>query len=271
MPHLLWNQWSNLWQLYSKVTFDGENRKIIINPGETQISVKRDIYSGWKLWLLQNDNMAFPEAIRVVGGDPISPTLLTGDIYFLMNGWQIVVEDQVNFEGAIYHDDNIDVFNITPGGGVISTVSQLVQTVNISGGGSCPDVNQIATAIRQELSAELSHIDVDISSRASQSSLDDLQTEISNSFNTVVGLLNILDSKIDIVSDQVQLIDVDLTQMLTILGELKKFNFNRSRIDPIDKTLTIYDDDDITPIVIFNLLDTTGTPSVEEVAEKVPQ
>ena len=43
------------WELYHKVTFDGENKLIIINPGETDINVKRDIYSSWKEWILLRD------------------------------------------------------------------------------------------------------------------------------------------------------------------------------------------------------------------------
>lgn len=272
MSHLLWNQWSNLWQLYSKVTFDGENRKIIVNPGENEISVKVDIYSAWKQWASTYDNMAFPEAIRVVGGDPIGGGLFTGDIYFLMNGWQIEVSEQVNFEGAIYHDDGIDVFHIGPGAGVTSTVSQLVQTVSTTGGtGDCPTTAQIAAAVDSILENRFDNITNDLSDKASQISVNNIQSDLTNLSTTVTALLNGIDSRIDIISDQIQIIDVDLNQMFVLLAELKKFNFNRSKIDPIDQTLTIYDDDNVTPIVIFDLLDTDEQPSVTEVAEKFPR
>ena len=50
---LLWQMFGNdYWTLYHKVTFDGENRLIIINDGELNINVKQDIYSDWKEWAL---------------------------------------------------------------------------------------------------------------------------------------------------------------------------------------------------------------------------
>jgi hypothetical protein len=51
---------------------------------------------------------------------------------------------------------------------------------------------------------------------------------------------------------------------------LQKYQENRSVIDTTNNTLIIYDDDDVTPILAFSLLDSTGTPSTLEVAEKLP-
>ncbi len=50
-----------------------------------------------------------------------------------------------------------------------------------------------------------------------------------------------------------------------------KFERNRTRIDKTAKTLTIFDDDGTTPIRVFDLIDSTGTPSIEEIAERKPQ
>ena len=44
-----WWEWENP----QKVTFDGINKHIIINPGETQIDVQVDLYSAWKEWVHQ--------------------------------------------------------------------------------------------------------------------------------------------------------------------------------------------------------------------------
>jgi len=52
--------------------------------------------------------------------------------------------------------------------------------------------------------------------------------------------------------------------------EILKYDRNRTRIDKAAKTLTVYDDDEVTPIRVFNLLDGTGTPSVAEVLERDP-
>ncbi len=51
---------------------------------------------------------------------------------------------------------------------------------------------------------------------------------------------------------------------------VKKAEGNRWRIDTSAKTLTIYDDDGVTPIKVFNLKDETGTASTDRVFERVP-
>ena len=44
----------------------------------------------------------------------------------------------------------------------------------------------------------------------------------------------------------------------------------RTRIDPTSKTLTVYDEDCTTILRVFNLYDSTGTPSVVDVCERKP-
>ncbi len=275
------------WQTYHKVTFDGPNRLILVNDGVTELNWARDVYSAWKEWFFIDSNPENPgylQAMRLVGGDPldIAGTRFLGVSFFLTNGWRIRTwsgDHRLVISGNVFTDEGepINVPTENPASVTIElNTSNLVDLIRVDGGGGsgsgdCPDVFQIATAVRQELSTELSRIDTTISSRASQSSLNALQNEITSSFDAVVSLLNVLDSKVDIVSDQVQVIDVDLEQMLTILAELRKFNFNRSKINPVEKTLTIYDDDNVTPIVIFDLLDTSEQPSTQEVAEKLPR
>lgn len=126
------------WNNPQKVTFDGVNRLILINQGETEINVKEDIYSDWKEWLQYYDYGKYLEAIRVVGGDPIDETTNLGDTYFLRNGWRIKPypgEYRLNVVGNVYTDEgsssivNADVEgsqqnNVT----VLSTVSNLIQT-----------------------------------------------------------------------------------------------------------------------------------------------
>lgn len=112
------------WELYHKVTFDGANKLITINPGETAISVKQDLYSAWKEWVGTRDYAKYLPAIRTTGGDQ-TPTGYSGDMYFLMNGWQIVVPHEIQIDGILYHDDPIPPYIVEAGGGVIATVSNL--------------------------------------------------------------------------------------------------------------------------------------------------
>lgn len=132
---LLWAAYSDQWELNHNVTFDGVNKKIIVAPGVTDIDVKVDIYSNWKEWVRLYDNAKFRPAIRVIGGDSVGGGQYAGDIYFLMDGWQIVVSELVNVTGVLYHDDNISPYQIESGGGVIATVSNLAQSVESAAAG----------------------------------------------------------------------------------------------------------------------------------------
>ena len=77
------------WLLYHKVTFDGDNRLILINYGETDITVTTQIYSDWKEWWQVRDNAKYPQALSVIGGESIGSGLTVGATYFLENGWRI--------------------------------------------------------------------------------------------------------------------------------------------------------------------------------------
>ena len=122
------------WELYHKVTFDGLTKQIIINAEVTSIDIKTDIYSSWKEWVAVRDNSKFLQAVRTIGGDSVGGGLYAGDIYFLMNGWQIVVNQAVAATGILYHDDGLAPFIITPGGGITSTVSNLAYAYSTTGG-----------------------------------------------------------------------------------------------------------------------------------------
>lgn len=64
---------------------------------------------------------------------------------------------------------------------------------------------------------------------------------------------------------------LDVTTALDLLRLLLKYEQNRTKLDAVNKTLTVFDDDGITPIKVFNLFDRNGNPSIEEVFERVPQ
>ena len=66
-------------------------------------------------------------------------------------------------------------------------------------------------------------------------------------------------------------IRLDVDSILLLVQTLLKYESNRTKIDKTAKTLTVYDDDGTTPLQVFDLLDGTATPSVDEVAERVPQ
>lgn len=80
-----WEYWLN----YHKVTFDGVNKLILINNGVTDIDVQIDIYSSWKEWALQSENLKYLKALNIVGGEPTVGAEKLDSTYFLINGWRI--------------------------------------------------------------------------------------------------------------------------------------------------------------------------------------
>lgn len=158
---MIWNAWQEDWLLYHKVVFDGINKQIIVAPSTTTLSVKIDLYSDWKEWSLLRDNAKFLPAMRTIGGDPVGGGLYAGDMYFLMNGWQLVVDHFVAISGILYHDDGISPFIIQPGGGITSTVSSLAYAYNTTGSATPPTVQEIRAEIDTN-SAQLAAIKANV-------------------------------------------------------------------------------------------------------------
>lgn len=82
--------------------------------------------------------------------------------------------------------------------------------------------------------------------------------------NTMGGRANATFSNTD------QLI-LDVAAVETLVDTVRKYHTNRTRIDTTAKTLTVFDDDGVTPLTVFDLKDQLGTPSTDEVCERDPQ
>ena len=65
-------------------------------------------------------------------------------------------------------------------------------------------------------------------------------------------------------------IQVSQTTLISLINTLLKYERNRTKIDTLNATLTIYDDDCVTALTTFNLRDQLGNPSIAEVCEKSP-
>jgi hypothetical protein len=143
----LLNNWQEEWLSYHKVTFDGINRLIIVNPGETSINIKNDVYSSWKEWARIRDHAKFLPALRTTGGDSIGGGQFTGDSYFLINNWRIFISTACDINGIIYSDNYPSPFVTQEGANIVrSTVSNLVQNLGFSGTIDA-DNEQIAGAV----------------------------------------------------------------------------------------------------------------------------
>ena len=101
---MIYSDWA-YWQLYSKVTFDGANKLIIVNPGTTTLNIRVDVYSAWILWLAIDNNSKYLLALRYSGLDPI-PGGSTGDTYFLINGWKLQCDfTTIQISGVLFSDN----------------------------------------------------------------------------------------------------------------------------------------------------------------------
>lgn len=145
----LWPNYWDDWQAQWRCTFDGDAKTITVNPAFNSISVKRDIYSAWKEWVSLRDHAKFEPALRTIGGDSVGGGLNAGDLYFLTNGWRVVVPHAVSFDGVLYNDEPSPVFDILAGGGANSTVSNLVQTATTTTNvySTPPSAESIADAV----------------------------------------------------------------------------------------------------------------------------
>lgn len=63
---------------------------------------------------------------------------------------------------------------------------------------------------------------------------------------------------------------IDVATIQDIVDITLKYQTNRTVIDPVNKTMTVYDNDCVTILRTFSLLDSNGTPSTDEVCERVP-
>jgi hypothetical protein len=130
----------------ANVTFDGPNYLIIVNNGITELDAQVDLYSDWKEWIQQSDNMKYFPAFRTVGGDTAGVGKRVGDFYFLQNqagvGWRIRPyegDHTLVINGNLYPEtSSVDIFTPTLGNYTVLSVIERsldVLTVEVGGGG----------------------------------------------------------------------------------------------------------------------------------------
>lgn len=158
-----YNYW-DYWDFYHKVTFDGVNKLILVNPGVIELDVKVDIYSDYKEWFLGHDSVItskYLEALQTVGGQPLPGAQFLGDTYFLVNGWRIKPYPgsyRLTINGNIYTDTgedilvDADITNIPNNIRILNTVSNLVQTVEVETAALTTDnISDLADAVWDEI------------------------------------------------------------------------------------------------------------------------
>lgn len=142
---LNYNHW-NYWSVYdpaselygdSKVTFDGPNKLILVNYGETELDFREDVYSNWKEWIKDPtlQNAQYEPAISVIGGDPLPGDRALGTTFFLTNGWRMRTwegDHELTVTGNVFTEEGDSLFIKTLEGWTITinlNTSTLVETI----------------------------------------------------------------------------------------------------------------------------------------------
>ena len=153
---MYYNYW-DYWNLYHKVTFDGPNKLILVNPGVTELDVKEDIYSDWKEWMLGHDSVItamYLEASEAIGGQPLPGSRFLGSTFFLVNGWRIKPYSgsyRLTVNGNLYTTEGDTPYLDADGNlnniRIESVVSTLVETVGVLNVDSATSLANIANEV----------------------------------------------------------------------------------------------------------------------------
>lgn len=71
-------------------------------------------------------------------------------------------------------------------------------------------------------------------------------------------------------ADALDKLYLDADSVLEVVQLLLKMEAGRTKINPLQNTLTVYDEDCVTPLRVFKLYDSTGAESVTDVCERKP-
>jgi hypothetical protein len=194
---MVWAAFGAEWAQNKKVAFNGLARTITVNSDVTTLDLQTDVWSRWVDWVALPGNDYHTLAMRKSGYDAI-PGGRSGLIYFLRNGWKLVVDlNKVRVAGVLYSDDYETAYWSANGQPIYpAVVSSLVNTATTTqnvvtgtvvtpseiwahsnrtltsgGSGEVTNVEDIALAVRNELAVELSRIDVLLSTRSTVSAI----------------------------------------------------------------------------------------------------
>ncbi len=110
---------------------------MILSSGTTTLDVI-DLYSKWKEWTQQSDNLKFLPAFTSTGGDLITGSLYVGSYFFLENNWKIRPQEanhNLTINGNLFTRDASNAFVPTLGDYTVTInvlASSLSQTSGLS-------------------------------------------------------------------------------------------------------------------------------------------
>lgn len=118
----------------AKVTIDWDNKLFIAKAGITEIDVAVDLYSDWKedVKPTADNQLGAPIAMRVVGGDPTSPTTNLGGTFFFVNGWKLRPDEAdhtLTLNGNLFADPSDEPIIVPTLGAFTVLVKQVVSNL----------------------------------------------------------------------------------------------------------------------------------------------
>lgn len=230
------------------ITFDGVNKLAILSNGTTTLSVP-ELWSRWVDWFTLSDNSKYPIALSQIGGDEIGGGKFLGLTFFLENGWKIRP-----YEGNHTLIITGNIFSRDGSPQTTATIGNYNVTVNLS---TSNLVDAISTS-----GATPSSIADEVWNRMATTHLGS---------GTFGEFINLIKATGDTNFNRLIQVNEKLDIATTLINTLIKYQGNRTKINQTEKTLTVYDDDGITALKVFDLKNFDGINSITEVAERDPR
>ena len=138
------------------VTFNGDDRVILCDDDTYELDVRK-MYSMWKEWLQDSDNMKYLKAFEVVGGQPTTGDNIITPYFFLSNGWKVKPHEEnhtLKVTGILLTNDESDPILDTDGEYRIAIqmiVPIYTETVKIGSGLSNEENNQLMKVLSTKI------------------------------------------------------------------------------------------------------------------------
>ena len=214
-------------------TFDGPNKLItLLDPGTNPTQSVPDIYSLWKEWVVISDNAKYLPAFDLsVGGNDTSPPEKLDGYFFVRNdlGWRVKPFEAngiTTLAGNLFAFDTGTTLYLTTTGTftafVIGSVSSKALAVETGVSGLTPTE-----------STQLG--DIDTTTTAMDATLTSIDGTVTSMDATLTAM------------------GVTLTALGVTTETLRKLMQNRMETNPTTGVMTVYDDDDVTPILTANI------------------
>ncbi len=168
----------------TKLTYDFENRLLIISGTITEIDVQVDLYSDWKEDVINNVfNPGVFHPFRTTAGDPLGPGIKISPYFFLINGWKIRPSEEdhtLTIRGNLFTDPaGLDIVIPTLGDFTVNAIieravdstaillDEVIVSQSLAGGDH-------TTIITSQSFAEIDHDSILISQSLADGKLDTL-------------------------------------------------------------------------------------------------